>query len=357
MPTKRSKNGKISAAPIGIRRPSVILICLLLSVVIVTGILAQQGLHKNSHSIIQSQVQPTATVAPTSFSANSPSKEYIYAGGRLVATEEPNSITPTSQAFPANGATNQPVNVTAPTSVSWTAVSNDLSWITISSGNSGSGNGVVTFNVAANSVSGAPRRVGTMTIYGQTFTVLQGGNFTDVQPGQPFYTEIGKFSARGLTSGCLTGTTYCPDGSVTREQMAIFIIKGMGDFSPPQPAQQRFSDVPPSNWFYAFIEQMAVRQITVGCGDGSTYCPGLVVTHEQMAAFIMRGRGEFGPPPPAQQRFDDVPSTNPFYAFIERMGALGIWPAPSGCTGNNYCPTSPVTRAQMAWIIVKAFNL
>jgi hypothetical protein len=78
------------------------------------------------------------------------------------------------------------------------------------------------------------------------------------------------------------------------------------------------------------------------------------VTREQMAAFIIRSLGEFNPPTPAQQRFLDVPPSNPFYNFIDRMAVLNIT---AGCGGSNYCPTSAVTREQMAAFLVRAFNL
>ena len=52
----------------------------------------------------------------------------------------------------------------------WTATSN-ASWITVTSGASGSGNGNVRFNVAPN--TGSTSRTGTLTIAGQTFTVSQ----------------------------------------------------------------------------------------------------------------------------------------------------------------------------------------
>jgi hypothetical protein len=64
--------------------------------------------------------------------------------------------------------------------------------------------------------------------------------------------------------------------------------------------------------------------------------------------------GEFSPPQPAAQRFLDVPPSNPFYAFIDRMAVLGI---SAGCSNTNYCPLDSVTRAQMAVFLVRAFNL
>jgi len=80
------------------------------------------------------------------------------------------SVNPTSSPQPAGGASNQSVDVTAHSSAcSWTASSN-ASWLTITLGNSGTGNGSVRFNVAAN---GGIARMGTLTIAGQTVTVNQ----------------------------------------------------------------------------------------------------------------------------------------------------------------------------------------
>ena len=63
------------------------------------------------------------------------------------------------------------VEVRTASGCAWTAVSNDPSWITITGGASGSGNGSVTYSVGA----GSTFRTGTMTVAGQTVTVYQGG--------------------------------------------------------------------------------------------------------------------------------------------------------------------------------------
>jgi hypothetical protein len=110
-----------------------------------------------------------------------------------------------------------------------------------------------------------------------------------VPESHPFYTFIGKLSARSVTLGCNTGL-YCPDDPVTRQQMAAFIIRALGDFNPPEPAMQRFTDVPLTNFFSAFIERMAIRRITLGC-TATMYCPDDSVTRGQMAAFLVRAFG------------------------------------------------------------------
>jgi hypothetical protein len=186
----------------------------------------------------------------------------------------------------------------------------------------------------------------------KAWTLHVGDSFTDVPRANPFYRFVETIFHRGVTTGC-GPSAYCPGSSTTREQMAAFLLRGRGEFDPPEPATQRFGDVPPSNPFYRFIDRMAVLGITFGCGGGS-YCPGDAISREQMAAFIIRARGEFDPPEPATQRFLDVPPTNPFYRFIDRMAVLGIT---SGCGGGNYCPTDPVTREQMSVFLSAAFGL
>jgi glucose/arabinose dehydrogenase len=258
------------------------------------------------------------------------------------------SILPTNRSFSAGGGTGS-VQVTTGVSCPWTAMSNE-SWIAITPGSSGTGVGVVNYSVDPNTA--ATTRTGTMTIAGQTFAVVQGAAFLDVPTNHQFYDFIGKLSARSITVGC-GGGNYCPESPVTREQMAAFIMRALGEFNPPTPGMQRFGDVPPSNPFYPFIDRLAELGITVGCGGGN-YCPGAPVSREQMAAFIMRALGEPDPPSPPSQRFADVPPTNPFYSFIDRLAIRGIT---VGCGGNNYCPGDTVTRGQMAAFLVRAFNL
>jgi Putative binding domain, N-terminal/Viral BACON domain len=77
-------------------------------------------------------------------------------------------LSATTLSVPASAGTGS-AGVTAGSSCPWTATSN-VSWIGITSGASGSGNGSVSFTIAAN--TGA-LRAGTLTIAGQTFTVTQ----------------------------------------------------------------------------------------------------------------------------------------------------------------------------------------
>ncbi|MGE5346645.1 MAG: S-layer homology domain-containing protein [Acidithiobacillales bacterium] len=59
-------------------------------------------------------------------------------------------------------------------------------------------------------------------------------------------------------------------------------------------------------------------------------------------------------PPPAIATFGDVPTSHPFFQFIEALAAAGIT---NGCGGGNFCPDAPVTRAQVAVFLSRALGL
>jgi hypothetical protein len=76
-----------------------------------------------------------------------------------------------------------------------------------------------------------------------------------------------------------------------------------------------------------------------------------------MAIFLLRARhGSDYIPPKASGVFQDVPADYWAADWIEQLTAEGIT---SGCsvTPKLYCPSSPVTRAQMAVFLVRNFNL
>jgi fibronectin type 3 domain-containing protein len=80
-----------------------------------------------------------------------------------------NTITPTSQVLGAGGGTGT-INVTTAGACNWTT-SNTSSWISLTSGASGTGSGTVSYNVSANTGT-APRTAG-LTVAGNIFTVTQ----------------------------------------------------------------------------------------------------------------------------------------------------------------------------------------
>ena len=121
------------------------------------------------------------------------------------------TISSSSQSIGASGGTGT-VTISAANGCSWTASTNNSDWLTITSGTSGSGNGSVGFNVAAN--SGAAR-TGTLTIAGHTFTISQGNGCSPTisSSNQPVGSTggAGSVSVVAATGCSWTATTANPD--------------------------------------------------------------------------------------------------------------------------------------------------
>ncbi len=81
--------------------------------------------------------------------------------------------------------------------------------------------------------------------------------------------------------------------------------------------------------------------------------PGGTTTSIQWAHAVLTWRRVVRPAP-GSATFLDVPTSHPFFQFIEALAASGVT---LGCGGGNYCPNDSVTRAQMAAFLARALGL
>jgi hypothetical protein len=179
-------------------------------------------------------------------------------------------------------------------------------------------------------------------------------DFLDVSQADIFHAYVETIFRRGITAGC-GGGNYCRDAGVTREQMAVFLIKASnGAGYVPQACTGVFDDVPCPGPFTDWIEDLAAQGITGGCG-GDNYCPSEPVTRQQMAVFLLKTEhGAAYAPPSCAGLFGDVACPSLFADWIEQLAAEQIT---GGCGGGNYCPSGPSTRGQMAVFLTKTLNL
>jgi hypothetical protein len=166
--------------------------------------------------------------------------------------------------------------------------------------------------------------------------------FTDIA-SSPFKSDIIWVWQQGITTGC-TATTYCPDASVTRAQMATFLARALhlSGAAPDAFTDDNGSIYEPN------INLVAQAGIASGCG-GTNFCPNGLVSREQMASFLARALHLSGPAPDA---FTDD-NTSIHETNINLVAREGI---ATGCGGTNYCPTLNVTRGQMAAFLHRAFG-
>ena len=182
-------------------------------------------------------------------------------------------------------------------------------------------------------------------------------DFGDVAAASPFHAPVETIIRDGITSGC-GGGNYCPSSSVTRAQMAVFLLRaehGSG-YVPPPATGTIFGDVHQGDFAADWIEQLYAEGITGGCQAGTppNYCPSSSVTRGQMAAFLLKiYHGSGYAPPVATGVFSDVPTSLPLAPWIEELARLAVT---SGCGGSQYCPGNAVTRGQMAVFLAKTFH-
>jgi Glycoside hydrolase family 44/S-layer homology domain len=182
-------------------------------------------------------------------------------------------------------------------------------------------------------------------------------DFSDVAVAQPFYDFVMTTADDGISVGCGAGA-FCPDLPVTRAQMAVFLLKAsLGErYAPPPATGAAFGDVPASAFAAAWIEDLAARGITGGCGGGN-FCPDATVTRAQMAVFLLKAlNGSSYTPPSAAGIFGDVPIGAFAADWIEDLYGRAIT---GGCSASPllYCPGNPNTRGQMAVFLTKTFDL
>jgi hypothetical protein len=185
-------------------------------------------------------------------------------------------------------------------------------------------------------------------------------SFVDVPPSHMFWPWIEALVRAGITGGCGTNPpVFCPDQTVTRAQMAVFLLRGIhgAGYAPPA-AAGIFTDVPLNDPFAAWIDRLSAEGITAGCGTTPLrYCPAQGVTRGQMAVFLLRSKHGAGYQPPAAAGiFTDVPLNDPSAPWVEQLFREGIT---GGCGTNPalYCPEQAVTRGQMAVFLARTFGL
>ena len=182
--------------------------------------------------------------------------------------------------------------------------------------------------------------------------VVSSGRFTD-DDGNTHEDNIETIANSGITVGCgdPEDRLYCPSRTVTRAQMAAFLIRALSETAKANPEEGRFSDVPPDAWYLGYAERLADLNI-VRTAPGGAFRPSDPLTRLEMAVWMSRAFDSVREVTP-QGVFDDVPADAQHAAAVEGMRAAGIT---RGCSSTPpaYCPDDPVRRDQMASFLGRA---
>ena len=211
--------------------------------------------------------------------------------------------------------------------------------------------------------------------------------FTDVSDMNVFKDAINCIAYYGITLGTGDGSTYSPNDTVSRWQMALFMARAAGPagLTLPAAADQGFADIgdDPAGAHDA-INQLAAAGIMAG-KSATMYDPSGEVSRADMAVILVNMLAQASPTvtidktgaiklgaagtDTADDYFPDVRATQPratdarISAAYELGITMGTTMAPERAAGQTYAglltsfdPNSPVNRGEMAAFITRALN-
>ena len=197
-------------------------------------------------------------------------------------------------------------------------------------------------------------------------------DFVDTS-GNTHEASIQNLAVAGVTTGCRTGPPrFCPDRSVTRGQMATFLVRALGLLSAQEPPTQAlavpFSDVPSDHPDVRGVIRLREAGVLEGteCGDSNDgFCPDQAIDRKTFAVWVVRvldgtnaptfAKGSASGTSGGAARFVDVPESHPEHDFVERLAEVGV---ASACSVQplRFCPDGTIPRDEMATFLDRAFG-
>ncbi len=149
----------------------------------------------------------------------------------------------------------------------------------------------------------------------------QSGGLDDISDDAYYSLPVRAFAGRGVFDGTMCDDGFCPGEPIDRKTMAVWTVRVLDGRDPPSVAATRFDDVEPTSFHAPYIERMAELGITTGCSDGSRFCSDHIVTRAQMAAFLSRA---YSLPDGPKPTFSDVPHDAWYAADVAKLAGSGI---------------------------------
>jgi hypothetical protein len=144
--------------------------------------------------------------------------------------------------------------------------------------------------------------------------------------------------------------TFRPGNPTTRGQLSKIIVLAAG-WTIDTTGGPHFIDVPTTNPFYQYIETAYNHGVISGYSDG-TFLWGNNITRGQLSKVVVEAM-QWAIDTTGGPHFSDVPATQTFYQWIETAYHRGII---SGYADGTFQPGNNATRGQIAKIVYGAIT-
>ena len=183
-------------------------------------------------------------------------------------------------------------------------------------------------------------------------------SFLDILPTDWYWAAVESLVSSGITDGCGDGNFCPIMATPRAQMAVLLLRAKYGSDYTPAPAVGLFADLDPDYWAFNWIEALYGEGFTAGCSeDPLQYCPESSVTRAEMAVFLLRSKhGSDYVPPPAEGLFSDLDEFEWAQDWVEQLYREGITSGCS-LDPLRYCPEKPITRAELAVFLSRTFNL
>ena len=146
---------------------------------------------------------------------------------------------------------------------------------------------------------------------------------------------------------------FCPSDELERWVMAVWLVRILDGADPDAVSTTRFSDVDSDEWWAPYVERLAELEVTVGCRVEPLRYCPDRPVSRAQMASFLTRAFDLAPAEPAG--FTDTEGST-HAASIDSLAAAGVT---VGCRTEpfRYCPARSVTRAQMATFLARAIGL
>ena len=161
--------------------------------------------------------------------------------------------------------------------------------------------------------------------------------------------DIDFVTSRGLLAG--TGvTTFTPDGTMTRG-MFVVALGRLAGIDPAAYPSSRFSDVAATDYYAPYVEWAASKGIVTGTSE-TTFAPDATITREQMAVIMQRYANQMGYTLPVAREAELFTDSNKISSgmkeAVQAMQQAGVM---NGKGSRLFAPKDTATRTEAAAVL------